>query len=101
MVQKARAPTRAFALQAPIVEPLARPGQHAAHPDDGHQSGELALHRLSTGAHNLPVSPLDPPRPPVPVWRLRPTHHAVTTTVFHLVKRFGGGPRSSPDSRAS
>jgi hypothetical protein len=72
MVQKARAPTRAFALLAPIVDPPARPGQRAAHPDDGHQSGEPALHRLSTGAHNLPVSPLDPPRPPVPVWRLRP-----------------------------
>ena len=45
-----------------MVDPAARPGQHPTRADDGHQRGERALHRLSTGAHNLPVSPLDPPQ---------------------------------------
>jgi hypothetical protein len=48
----------------------------------------------------LPVSPLDPPRPPVAVWRLVLPHHAATTT-FQMVKKSGGAPRSSPNFRAS
>jgi hypothetical protein len=61
---------------------------------------------LSTGSPPAPTTCRSPPSPPL-VHRYRcggsvlPHHAVTTTTAFHLVKRFGGGPRSSPDARAS
>ena len=46
---------------APMVDPSARAGQLSAGDDRGGDLAQDAVHRLSTGAHNLPVSP---PRPP-------------------------------------
>src|SRR5271155_3849060 len=83
-----------------IIDPSAHAGQLLAD-DPGGELARYDVHRLSTGAHNLPVSPLAPPRPPVPVWRLALPHRAATTANFELVKRFRGDPRSSPDLRAS
>ena len=51
--------------------------------------------------HKLPVSPLDPPRPPVAAWKLVLPHGAATTTTFQMVKEFRGALRSSPNLRAS
>jgi hypothetical protein len=42
-----------------MVDPGATVGQLPAG-DDGGESARDAVHRLSTGAHKLPVSPLDP-----------------------------------------
>src|SRR5271155_4385445 len=49
---------------APMVDPCARAGQLSAGDDPGGDLAQDAVHRLSTGAHNLPVSPPAPPPSP-------------------------------------
>jgi hypothetical protein len=78
------------------LRPTCRPRRRP--PRVGPARSPPALHR----PNNLPVSP---PRPPSSTgsrvgcssWRTTPLRRRL----FHLVKRFGGEPRSSPDPRAS